>query len=221
MKKKVLAFNGSPRPQGNTGHLLHSFIEGARKNTGQIEEVRPHELNLEHCRGCLRCNVLKRCSISGDDWEELSGKILEADVLVFAAPVYFLHLPGPLKTLIDRFRSFNHVQITETGLIHTPWNEWRKDFVLIHSMGSPDGSHADPVIDLFRYIISALGSKNRLHVIKATRLAVVNQVIKSEDELQALYEKMKLPENLAKVDYLRNQKILNECMELGMELTGS
>ncbi len=216
--KKVVAFNGSPRPTGNTSLLLNHFLEGTGQNPVDTEVIHSHELNLESCQGCLRCNVLKRCSISGDDWNEISSKILEADVLVFASPVYFHHVPSPLKKVIDRFRSFVHVQITETGLIHTPWAEWNKDFVLILTMGSPDKSEADPVIDLFRYITSILGSGNKLHVITATRLAVVKQVVKTKEELRDLYQKMKLPTELVAGDIQRNKALMEECRSLGFEL---
>jgi putative NADPH-quinone reductase len=217
----ILAFNGSPRPEGNTSHLLESFLDGVRKEHVRGEVVHPHRLDLKYCTGCLRCNMLKRCSLSGDDWADVSGKILAADVLVFAAPVYFHHVPAPMKAMLDRFRSFIHVQITESGLIHTPWHAWNKDFVLILPMGSSDASDADPIIDLFRFMTSILGANNRLHVITATRLAVAKQVIKTEEELLELYEKMKLPNGLAALDFQRNQELIEACRELGQEISGT
>ena len=217
--KTILAFNGSPRPAGNTAFLLQGFLEGVRENDLEAEVILPHKLDLEYCQGCLRCNVLRRCSIQGDEWNELSSKIQHADVLVFASPVYFHHISAPMKKMMDRFRSFIHVQITETGLNHTPWQTWKKDFVLILSQGSPDTSDAGPVVDLFRFMTTILGSGNKLHVITATRLAVAKQVIKSEDELRALYLKLRLPEGLAAGDFKRNQEILKECKQLGFDLT--
>jgi hypothetical protein len=86
-------------------------------------------------------------------------------------------------------------------------------------MGSPDDSDAQPVVDLFSFITSILGSGNRLHVIKATRLALAKQVIKSEDELRILYEKLKLPPGLATEDHKRNMEVLDACKKLGTELT--
>jgi multimeric flavodoxin WrbA len=217
--KKILAFNGSPRSSGNTGHLLKSFVEGAQINGIIPEVIKAHELNLKACNGCLRCNLLKRCSISGDDWEWLSGKILSADVLVFASPVYFHHLPSTLKVVLDRFRSFSHVQITESGLKHTPYKEWKKEFVLILSQGSPDPADAQPIIDLFRYICQIMGPANKLHVITGTRLAMVNQVVKTKEELGNLYRKLDLPENLVEGDYKKNRALLEECRELGIKLS--
>ena len=219
--QKILAFNGSPRPTGNSSHLLESFLEGARGSSAETEVVHSHLADLDYCTGCLRCNVLKRCSVTSDGWSGLSAKILDADVLVFAAPVYFHHLPAAMKKMMDRFRSFVHVQITETGLEHTPWQRWDKDFVLLLSMGSPDPGEAEPVIDLFRFITTILGSKNRLHVITATRMAVIKQVIKSEQELNDLYVRLKLPGDLARADYMRNRKILEECRNLGSHLAAT
>jgi putative NADPH-quinone reductase len=216
--KKILAFNGSPRNLGNTSFMLQYFLEGAGQNTNNLKEIRSHELNLHPCRGCLRCNVLKRCSISDDDWPELSTDILKSDILVFASPIYFHHLPSTLKKVIDRFRSFVHVQITETGLIHTPWEEWRKDIVLLLTMGSQDISDAKPVIELFEYIASILGDGNKLHVITAHRLALTRQIDQSREELENLYTKLKLPLNLVEKDHQANKQVREKCYRLGSEL---
>ena len=216
--KKVLALNGSMRKYGNTTILLQHFLDGAKNFAGAVEEIVARDINLEYCRGCLRCNLLGRCSVSGDDWLELSNKILDANVLVFASPIYFHHITSSLKKIIERFRSFVHIQITETGLIHTPWQEWDKDLVLLLCMGSSDVSDARPVIELFKFIRSILGQKNRLHIITATRLAVIKQVIKTEEELRELYPKLNLPPDLAKEDFSKNQKVLKQCFELGKAL---
>ena len=85
-------------------------------------------------------------------------------------------------------------------------------------MGSSDVSDAKPVIELFKFIRSILGSKNRLHIIIANRLAVIKQVIKTEEELRALYPKLDLPADLAKEDFLKNQKVLKQCFHLGKKL---
>ncbi len=218
--KKILAFNGSPRPSGNTAHLLNAFLSGAEENGAVPELYYPHKLNLKECTGCLRCNVLKRCSLRDDDWEELSIKIVDSDVLVFGSPIYFHHVPSSLKKLLDRFRSLVHVRITETGLIHTPYHEWNKDIVLILSMGASKTDDAQPVIDLFNYISSIMGPNNKLHVITGTRLAVVNQVKQSEEQLKTLYRKMELTESLAEDDFRRNKNLLTHCRELGTRLSG-
>jgi putative NADPH-quinone reductase len=216
--KRVLAFYGSPRKTGNTSVLLNYFIEGVLTHTSLIETIDVGEINIDYCRGCLRCNVLGRCSLQHDDWASLGDKILKADVLVFATPIYFHHVTASMKKLIDRFRSFIHVQITESGLVYTPRQTWDKDFILLLSMGSPDPSEAQPVIDLFQFMIHMLGSGNKLHTVSATRMAVIQQLLKSEEELGMLYDKMKISRQLANSDFERNQIILKSCYDLGKGL---
>ncbi len=218
--KKVLVIDGSMRNKGNTTILIENFLKGVKQNTTQINHLLARDLHIRYCNGCLRCNLIKRCSIADDDWPDLSEKILQADVLVFASPVYFHYTTAALKKIIDRFRSFVHVQITETGLIHTPWQKWEKDFVLLLSMGSSDDSDSQPIIDLFNYMKKVLGKNNKLHVIKATRLAVIKQIEKPVEDLIPLYKKLNIPEHLAYVDFDKNQKILYDTFQLGKSLTG-
>ena len=218
MNKKLVAFNGSLRKGGNTSILLEHFLKGAKTKAFKAEAYNVHELNLEYCRGCLRCNILGYCSIRDDDWAMVAEKILDANVLVFASPIYFHHVSASLKKLMDRFRSFVQVQITKTGLLHTPHTTWEKDFVLLLTMGSSDTVDAAPVIDLFKYLTSILGPENKLHIITANRLAVVNQLLRTEKELTKLYEKLKLPVHLAKEDVIKNQKLLDEVTDLGRSL---
>jgi len=148
----IIAFNGSPRRNGNTSAMLREFIRGAKEVQSNIEEIIAQDVDLKFCTGCLKCNLIKGCAIRNDDWQELSQKILAADVLVFGSPIYFHHFTAPLKKIFDRFRSFMHVQITENGLKHTPWQEWRKHFILLLCLGSPIGDDAQPVIDLLQFI---------------------------------------------------------------------
>jgi hypothetical protein len=124
-----------------------------------------------------------------------------------------------MKRVLDRFRSFAHVQLAEKGLIHTPHQRWEKDFVLLLSQGNPDPVDAQPVVDLFPYVCEIMGRENRLHVITGTGLAMVNQVIKTGEELQKLYGKLGLPEHLAPEDQQKNAAWLCQCRELGKRLT--
>jgi multimeric flavodoxin WrbA len=217
--KKIFAINGSPRPLGNTKFLLDSFLNGADDNNAKATVYLSNEINIKNCTGCLRCNLIKRCSIKNDDWEDISRNILDSDIVVFASPVYFHHFPASAKAIIDRFRSFIKVQITEESIKHEPWVEWKKDFVLILSMGSSDEIDAKPIIDLFEYITKILGPNNKLHVITATRLAVNKQINMQSQELEDLYRKLHIPVKLAKPDSNLNKERLIECYKLGNKLS--
>jgi hypothetical protein len=197
---------------------LHELLRGAQEVGAHTEEIIAEETNLKYCKGCLRCNLLKHCAIKGDDWIALSNKIIDSNVLIFASPIYFHHLTASLKKVLDRFRSFLNVQITEDGLQHTPWQNWQKQFVILLGLGSSCDADARPLVDLFSFITNTLGPENRLHTIIATRLAVTNQIRMTKEQLETLYRKLQLPAHLAGLDYKRNQLLLKRCYTLGKEL---
>ena len=118
--RKITAFSGSSRPAGNSNTMLRYFLAGVGENNAPADTFYTHAIKIQDCSGCMRCNLIKKCANEKDDWKMISEKIASADVLVFATPIYFHHVTASMKRLIDRFRSFNHVAITETGLIHTP-----------------------------------------------------------------------------------------------------
>jgi NAD(P)H-dependent FMN reductase len=218
---RVLTFAGSPRKNGNSSALLQEFLNGAEEAGANIEQINANDLNLKYCMGCLKCNLIKQCAIRNDDWQELSRKILDADVLVFASPVYFHHVTAPMKKILDRFRSFMHVQLTEHGLQHTPWHTWKKHFVLLLSQGSSNDVDARPIIELFKFMVEVLGSQNKLTSIVGTRLAVANQVRMSQEELRTLYSKLQLPEYLVEIDFQRNQQLLERSFQLGQKIVSN
>ncbi|NQT60327.1 MAG: flavodoxin family protein [Bacteroidetes bacterium] len=215
MATKILAFNASPRRNGNSTALLESFLAGAVEAGAETETIDTEKADIISCRGCLRCNLLKRCIIRKDGWQELSGKILDADVLVFATPIYFHHTTASCKRILDRFRSFIHVQITETGLIHTPHQPWSKKFILLAALGSSSSEDAEPLIDLFGFMKEALGEQNSFVSLIGTRLAVGGQVTYTEEQLADLYPKLELPVRLAAGDAKKNSELLRDSYLLG------
>ncbi len=215
--KKVFVINGSPRPAGNTSYLVKSFKKGAEYSGAGIKQINAHELDIKYCNGCLRCNLIKRCSID-DSWTEISKDILESDVLVFASPIYFHHVTAQMKKIIDRFRSFVKVTMTEESINHTPWQYWEKDFVLLLTLGSSSDEDAQAVIKLFKFITEILGEKNKLHIIVGTRLGVIKQISLGKEALEKLYTKLELPSELAENDVTKNRELLRACYDLGKEI---
>ncbi len=217
---KIIAFTASPRKNSNSAALVTHFLQGASETNAHVDLFNTNNLNLKNCRGCLRCNLIKKCSLKNDDWPGIAEKILASDIIAFATPIYFHHLPASLKKIIDRFRSFVNVQITESGLKHTPWHIWNKDFYLFLTMGSSSPSEAQSVIDLFEYITEILGNRNRLHIVSATRLAVSGQINMKQQELQTLYKKLGLSEKLAESDVQQNHSLLEKCYYAGGNIKG-
>jgi len=216
---KVLAINGGPRNRGNSAIMLNELLRGAKNAGAEVEIVQVKDLNIKHCRGCLRCNLVKRCALRGDDWKELSLKILSADAIVFASPVYFHHVTGDLKKVLDRFRSFVNVQLKDDGLIHTPWTVWNKKFVLLMSQGSSDKADSKPAIVLFGFITEIMGPDNSFKSLLGKRLVVPGQIKMSENELKDLYLKLELPLRLVKKDYPLNISLLKACYHTGLNFS--
>ena len=101
MSKKVLIISSSLRADSNSDALAQAFAEGARTAGSEVELVRLAGKTLGFCRGCLACQKTGRCVIR-DDGDVIAQKMLHADVLVFATPVYYYGMSGQLKTLLDR-----------------------------------------------------------------------------------------------------------------------
>lgn len=101
MKKKVLILSGSPRKGGNSDLLCDEFMKGALERGHSVEKIRPAEKNIGYCRACYTCKGTGICAIK-DDMTEIMQKIIDADVLVLASPVYFYSIDARLKAVIDR-----------------------------------------------------------------------------------------------------------------------
>jgi len=99
--KRVLAIAASPRRGGNTETLLDEFLLGLTKAGGAFEKVVLSDLKIAPCREDHYCLKTGECSIT-DDATEVFRKILEADQIVLASPVFFYALPAHLKALVDR-----------------------------------------------------------------------------------------------------------------------
>ena len=101
MNKKVLIISASFRKGGNSEMLAKEFEKGALKSGNEVEIVSLRDNSIGFCRGCLACLKIGKCVI-GDDAVEIAEKIKNADVLVFATPVYYYSVSGQLKTMLDR-----------------------------------------------------------------------------------------------------------------------
>lgn len=101
MSKKVLVLSASPRRGGNSDLLCDEFIKGTREAGLQAEKVFLKDKKINYCTGCGICSKTKICS-QKDDMSEILEKMVKADVIVMATPVYFYAMNGQMKTLIDR-----------------------------------------------------------------------------------------------------------------------
>jgi putative NADPH-quinone reductase len=98
---KVLAIVASARKKGVVASLAAGVLKGAEEVGAETETINLYDYDLRYCRGCWACERKKRCVLD-DDFGEIFEKVLEADILILAAPVYWSNVPGIMKTFFDR-----------------------------------------------------------------------------------------------------------------------
>lgn len=101
MSKNILLISTSPRKGGNSEKLADEFARGAKEAGNQVEKVCLYDKTIHFCKGCLACNQTHSCAIQ-DDAGEIVEKMLSADVIVFATPIYYYEMSGQMKTMLDR-----------------------------------------------------------------------------------------------------------------------
>ncbi len=101
---KVIAYNGSPRKNGNTAILIRTVFKELNKHGIETEEIHIGLKNYKGCMGCMKCaeNKNGKCVISSDDLNQQIEKIKEADAVIFGSPIYCANISGQMKVFIDR-----------------------------------------------------------------------------------------------------------------------
>lgn len=103
---KIVVLTGSPRKNGNSSYLAEQFIKGTAENGHEVFRFDCACKQVEPCRACNRCGMNGPCVIQ-DDFQELRPRIMEADMVVFATPMYYFGIPAQMKRVIDRFYAIN------------------------------------------------------------------------------------------------------------------
>ncbi len=102
MSKKVLMLSSSPRQGGNSDVLCDEFMKGALEVGNEVEKIFLKDKRINYCTGCSVCSMYGKPCPQKDDAAEVVEKMIAADVIVMATPVYFYTMCAQMKTLIDR-----------------------------------------------------------------------------------------------------------------------
>ncbi|MFC1513012.1 flavodoxin family protein [Thermodesulfobacteriota bacterium] len=101
---KILALLGSPRKGGNTEVLLAGVLKGVKAAGGEVELVNLCELSIQPCINCGGCDKTGGCILE-DEMTGLYEKLIAADRVILAAPIYFYGVPAQAKAFIDRVQA--------------------------------------------------------------------------------------------------------------------
>lgn len=101
---KVVAFNGSPRANGNTAYALQAVGAELEKQGIEFEMVHVGNKAVRGCMACMGCvkNQDERCVLPGDEVNAWVQKMKEADGILLGSPVYYAGMAGTMKAFLDR-----------------------------------------------------------------------------------------------------------------------
>ncbi|MBP1909203.1 flavodoxin family protein [Methanolobus bombayensis] len=173
MSKNVLILSASPRKGGNSDLLCDQFMRGAAEAGNKAEKIFVRDKKIAYCTGCGTCFGTKKCSIK-DDMTNVLDKMVAADVIVMAIPVYFYTMNGQLKTLIDR-----------TCARYTDISD--KDFYFIVAAADPDIQAMERTLEGFRGFTSCLEGPTEKGIIYGTGAWNIGE-IKGSKAMEQAYE---------------------------------
>lgn len=109
--KKVIIIRTSSNYKGNTNLLADEFKKGLAEAGNQVVDIRLPCYKINYCMGCYGTDNPEACTLTRQCWQkddvnEIVGRMKEADVVVFASPVYFYSLSGQMKVFLDRTVQF-------------------------------------------------------------------------------------------------------------------
>jgi len=102
---KCLGIGCSPRKNGNTDILLQQAMSGVEAAGGQGETIYLRDYNFKPCIGCNNCAKTGECVVK-DEMQLIYPKLLEADRIILAAPIFSMGINALAKGMIDRFQRF-------------------------------------------------------------------------------------------------------------------
>lgn len=102
---KILVISTSLRCGSNSERMALEFAKGAQDAGNEVELITLRDYSkIAFCKGCLACQKLGHCVIN-DDAIAIAEKMLNADAICFATPIYYYSMSGQMKTLLDRCNS--------------------------------------------------------------------------------------------------------------------
>lgn len=155
MSKNVLILSASPRKGGNSERLCDQFMLGAKESGNEVEKIFFRDKKINYCVGCDFCVNNDGHCVQKDDVAEILEKMIKADVIIMATPVYYYTMNGQMKTFIDR-----------TCARHEELNN--KEFYFILAAADPNKEAMKATVDGFRGFMKCLKEPKEKGIIYGT-----------------------------------------------------
>jgi len=147
---KILILCGSPHKNGTTNALADALISGVDGSKHEIEKIFVTEKKIAPCLGCDACRHNGGVCVQKDDMGSVLQSILDADLVVFASPLYYFGFTAQLKAVIDRFYAAN------TSLRAQP----EKKAILLTAGGGSEAWIMDGILANYRTMLRYLNWKD-------------------------------------------------------------
>lgn len=141
--KNILILSSSPRRGGNSDTLCDEFLRGAVDAGHTAEKIFLRDKTIHYCTGCSTCSLQGKPCPQRDDMPEILDKMVAADIIVMATPVYFYTMSAQMKTLIDRCCGL-YTQMTD------------KEFYFIVTAAEDEQAKMERTIDTFQGFLDCL-----------------------------------------------------------------
>lgn len=151
----VAVLFGSPRREGNTIQLVNTFSQTMKEIGHDVRTIYLNDLNIRPCQGCLACMPKGACRIN-DDMKDVRKYMTEADLIVYATPVYWFGPSSQLKLVMDR--SFAFFDKDYNSRIKG------KKAITIMTCGDENAETCEPSIEIFKRTLNLLGVSYVGHV---------------------------------------------------------
>jgi multimeric flavodoxin WrbA len=166
VNKKVLVLSSSPRKGGNSELLCDQFLKGSNETGNLTEKIFLKDKKINYCTGCGTCIDKGKSCPQKDDMAEILDKMVAADVIVMATPVYFYTMCAQMKTLIDRTCA-RYTEITN------------KDFYFIVTAADNSNSAMERTLVEFRGFTYCLNRPTEKGIINGTGAWNIGDIKKS------------------------------------------
>lgn len=153
MSKKIIILNGSPRMKGNTVGLIDAFVQGAERAGHSVKTFNLQKMNIHPCLGCMGGgkNPDSPCT-QKDDMDHIYPVYEEADIVVFASPMYYWSITAQLKAALDRLFAVDEKGGNYSGL--------KKECIMLMAAEGDTKDNLEPVEHYYHALLKHMGWKN-------------------------------------------------------------
>lgn len=192
--KKIFVFVGTNRLYSNTMDYVGKLIQLIREDVEiDVDIISGEQLDIRPCKGCLNCFINHFCPLDSlDGFNKIKEKMLEADFIIFASPVFLHNVTGCMKNFLDRISYWSHIfrlRGKNSMVIASAGSNGTKyviDYLtkILNNFGCPVVEQAE-IVEIEQY-------RDNLLKIRAEKICgYIDKPIKSNDYIEQCFSNMK------------------------------